>query len=147
MRGLNPWWYFLIFPAVSTSINIVFNAHPSQWIGMTLVSSVGFTVAYFMTAGPQVTATIAAFAVGLAGQMYGRVTGKLSYVPLLSGVLLLVPGSVGVRGVLALIGSDPSQGFNFALVMVNTSVAITLGVFCSALVWYPFWRKSTFMNF
>ncbi|KAG0086029.1 hypothetical protein BGZ92_008460 [Podila epicladia] len=147
MRGLDPWWYFLIFPAVSTSINIVFNAHPSQWIGMTLVSSVGFTVAYFMTAGPQVTATIAAFAVGIAGQMYGRLTGKLSYVPLLSGVLLLVPGSVGVRGVLALIGSDPSQGFNFALVMVNTSVAITLGVFCSALVWYPFWRKSTFMNF
>ncbi|KAG0335584.1 hypothetical protein BG000_007392 [Podila horticola] len=147
MRGLNPWWYFLIFPAVSTSINIVFNAHPSQWIGMTLVSSVGFTVSYFMAAGPQVTATIAAFAVGIAGQMYGRLTGKLSYVPLLSGVLLLVPGSVGVRGVLALIGSDPSQGFNFALVMVNTSVAITLGVFCSALVWYPFWRKSTFMNF
>ncbi|KAF9387346.1 hypothetical protein CPC16_007096 [Podila verticillata] len=147
MRGLNPWWFFLIFPAVSTSINIVFNAHPSQWIGMTLVSSVGFTVSYFMTAGPQVTASIAAFAVGIAGQMYGRLTGKLSYVPLLSGVLLLVPGSVGVRGVLALIGSDPSQGFNFALVMVNTSVAITLGVFCSALVWYPFWRKSTFMNF
>ncbi|KAG0352711.1 hypothetical protein BG005_007902 [Podila minutissima] len=147
MRGLNPWWYFLIFPAVSTSINIVFNAHPSQWIGMTLVSSVGFTVSYFMTAGPEVTATIAAFSVGIAGQMYGRLTGNLSYVPLLSGVLLLVPGSVGVRGVLALIGSDPSQGFNFVLVMVNTSVAITLGVFCSALVWYPFWRKSTFMNF
>lgn len=72
------------------------------------------------------TASIAAFAVGIAGQMYGRLTGKLSYVPLLSGVLLLVPGSVGVRGVLALIGSDPSQGFNFALVMVNTSVAITV---------------------
>ncbi|KAG0348275.1 hypothetical protein BG004_005503 [Podila humilis] len=147
MRGVNPWWYFFIFPAVSTSINIVFNAHPSQWIGMTCVSSVGFTVSYFMKASPQVTATIAAFAVGIAGQMYGRLTGKLSYVPLLSGVLLLVPGSVGVRGVLAIIGSDPSQGFNFALVMVNTSVAITLGVFCSALVWYPFWRKSTFMNF
>ncbi|KAF8951114.1 hypothetical protein BGZ46_004162, partial [Entomortierella lignicola] len=132
-RGLNPWWYFLIFPLVSFSINVVFNAHPRQWWGMTLVTAVGFTVSYFMTAGSQVTPVVAAFAVGLAGQLYGRITGGLSYVPLLSGVLLLVPGSVGVRGVLAIIGSDPSQGFQFALQMVNISVSITLGVFCSSL--------------
>ncbi|KAF9371886.1 hypothetical protein BGX21_004976, partial [Mortierella sp. AD011] len=124
-RGLNPWWYFLIFPLLSTSLNIVFNAHPSQFPGMTLVTAVGFTVSYFMKAGTQVTPVVAAFAVGVAGQAYGRITGKLSYVPLLSGVLLLVPGSVGVRGVLAIIGSDPSQGFQFALQMVNISVSIT----------------------
>ncbi|KAG0216521.1 hypothetical protein BGX28_000035 [Mortierella sp. GBA30] len=146
-KAMSPWWLFLVFPAVSTSINIVFNAHPSQWLGMSLVSAVGFTVSYFMKSGTQVTPAVAAFAVGVAGQAYGRITGKLSYVPLLSGVLLLVPGSVGVRGVLAIIGSDPSQGFQFALSMVNIAVSITLGVFCSALVWYPFWRKSTFMNF
>ncbi|KAF9550839.1 hypothetical protein EC957_011386 [Mortierella hygrophila] len=151
-HGVDHWWFFLIFPAVSTSINIVFNAHPCQWLGMTLVTAVGYTVSYFMTAGPQVSPAIAAFAVGIAGQAYGRITGNLSYVPLLSGVLLLVPGSVGVRGVLAFIGTDPtqgdpSQGFQFALSMVNIAVSITLGVFCSALVWYPFWRKSTFMNF
>ncbi|KAG0271142.1 hypothetical protein BGZ95_001095 [Linnemannia exigua] len=151
-HGVDHWWFFLIFPAVSTSINIVFNAHPSQWLGMTVVTAVGYTVSYFMTASPQVTPAVAAFAVGVAGQAYGRITGNLSYVPLLSGVLLLVPGSVGVRGVLAFIGTDPtqgdpSQGFQFALSMVNIAVSITLGVFCSALVWYPFWRKSTFMNF
>ncbi|KAK3847666.1 MAG: hypothetical protein J3R72DRAFT_361776 [Linnemannia gamsii] len=151
-HGVDHWWFFFIFPAVSTSINIVFNAHPSQWFGMTVVTAVGYTVSYFMTAGPQVTPAIAAFAVGVAGQIYGRITGNLSYVPLLSGVLLLVPGSVGVRGVLAFIGTDPtqgdpSQGFQFALSMVNIAVSITLGVFCSALVVYPFWRKSTFMNF
>ncbi|KAF9084649.1 hypothetical protein BGX23_010342 [Mortierella sp. AD031] len=150
-HGVDHWWFFLVFLAVSTSINIVFNAHPRQWPGMTIVTAVGFTVSYFMTAGPQVTPAVSAFAVGIAGQAYGRITGNLSYVPLLSGVLLLVPGSVGVRGVLAIIGtsggSDPTEGFQFALSMVNISVSITLGVFCSALVWYPFWRKSTFMNF
>lgn len=98
---------------------------------MTLVTAVGYTVSYFMTAGPQVTPAIAAFAVGIAGQAYGRITGNLSYVPLLSGVLLLVPGSVGVRGVLAFIGTDPtqgdpSQGFQFALSMVNIAVSITV---------------------
>ncbi|KAF9182676.1 hypothetical protein BGZ51_005744 [Haplosporangium sp. Z 767] len=146
-KGVDHWWLFLIFPAVSTSINIVFNAHPRQWLGMTIVTAVGFTVSYFLASGPQVTPAVSAFAVGIAGQAYGRLTGNLSYVPLLSGVLLLVPGSVGVKGVLAIIGSDPGQGFQFALNMVNISVSITLGVFCSALVWYPFWRKSTFMNF
>jgi len=93
-----------------------------------MVTAVGFTVSYFMTAGPQVTPAVSAFAVGLAGQAYGRITGKLSYVPLLSGVLLLVPGSVGVRSVLSLIGSDPSQGFSFALTMVNISVSITVSL-------------------
>ncbi|KAI8598132.1 hypothetical protein EDD21DRAFT_309838 [Dissophora ornata] len=146
-NGVGDWWMFFILPAFSISLNIVFNAHPSQWFGMTLVTAVGYTVSYFMTAGTQVTPTVAAFAVGVVGQAYGRLTGKLSYVPLLSGVLLLVPGSVGVRGVLAIIGSDPSQGFQFALRMVNISVSITLGIFCSALAWYPFWRKNTFMNF
>ena len=93
---------------------------------MTLVTAVGYTVSYFMKSGPQVTPAVAAFAVGIAGQAYGRITGKLSYVPLLSGVLLLVPGSVGVKGVLAIIGSDPSQGFQFALSMVNIAVSITV---------------------
>ncbi|KAF9910357.1 hypothetical protein EC991_006856 [Linnemannia zychae] len=146
-HGINPWWYFLIYPAVSASINIVFNAHLRQWFGMTLVTSVGLVFTLFLKSGPQITAALAAFAVGVTGQVYGRVTGQLSYVPLLSGVLLLVPGSVGVRGILAIIGSDPSQGFTFVLTMIHVSVAITLGVFLSALVVYPFWRKSTFMNF
>ncbi|KAK3848011.1 MAG: hypothetical protein J3R72DRAFT_429665 [Linnemannia gamsii] len=147
-HGINPWWYFLIYPAVSASINIVFNAHPRQWFGMTLVTSVGLVFTLFLKSGPQITAALAAFAVGVTGQVYGRITGQLSYVPLLSGVLLLVPGSVGVRGILAIIGSDPSQGFTFVLTMIHVSVAITLGVFLSALVVYPFWRKkSTFMNF
>jgi uncharacterized membrane protein YjjB (DUF3815 family) len=114
---------------------------------MTLVTSVGFVFTLFLKSGPQITAALAAFAVGVTGQVYGRVTGQLSYVPLLSGVLLLVPGSVGVRGILAIIGSDPSQGFTFVLTMIHVSVAITLGVFLSVLVVYPFWRKSTFMNF
>ncbi|KAF9970152.1 hypothetical protein BGZ73_007250 [Actinomortierella ambigua] len=147
-HGVNHWWYWLIFPGVSMSINIVFNAHPSQWLGMTLVTAVGFCVSYFMpSSSPQITSAIAAFAVGIAGQAYGRLTGQLSYVPLLSGVLLLVPGSVGVRGTLAFFSSNPSQGFEFALTMINVAMGITLGVFCSALVWYPFWRKATFMNF
>ncbi|KAF8939759.1 hypothetical protein BGZ47_008044 [Haplosporangium gracile] len=146
-HSINRWWYFLIYPAVSASINIVFNAHLRQWFGMTLVTSVGLVLTLFLKSGPQITAAIAAFAVGVTGQLYGRVTGQLSYVPLLSGVLLLVPGSVGVRGILAIIGSDPSQGFSFVLTMINVAVAITLGVFLSALVVYPFWRKSTFINF
>ncbi|KAG0036507.1 hypothetical protein BGZ82_004106 [Podila clonocystis] len=146
-QGINHFWYFLIYPAVSASINIVFNAHPRQWFGMTLVTAVGFVVTYFLKGGPQVTSAIAAFAVGITGQLYGRLTGQLSYVPMLSGVLLLVPGSVGVKGILAIIGSDPAKGFTFVLAMINSSSAITLGVFCSALVWYPFWRRSTFMNF
>ncbi|KAF9988852.1 hypothetical protein BGZ75_008368 [Mortierella antarctica] len=146
-HAINQWWYFLIYPAVSASINIVFNAHPRQWFGMTFVTAVGLIVTLFLKSGPQITAAIAAFAVGMTGQLYGRVTGQLSYVPLLSGVLLLVPGSVGVRGILAIIGSDPSQGFTFVLTMIHVSVAITLGVFCSVLVCYAFWRKSTFMSF
>ncbi|KAG0218151.1 hypothetical protein BGX33_008326 [Mortierella sp. NVP41] len=146
-HGINPWWYFLIYPAVSASINIVFNAHLRQWFGMTLVTSVGLVFTLFLKSGPQITAAVAAFAVGVTGHVYGRITGQLSYVPLLSAVLLLVPGSVGVRGILAIIGSDPSQGFTFVLTMIHVSVAITLGVFLSALVVYPFWRKSTFMNF
>ncbi|KAF9957116.1 hypothetical protein BGZ72_002163 [Mortierella alpina] len=146
-NAIDRWWYFLIYPAVSASINIVFNAHPRQWFGMTFVTAIGLVVTLFLKSGPQITAAIAAFAVGMTGQLYGRLTGQLSYVPLLSGVLLLVPGSVGVRGILAIIGSDPSQGFTFVLTMIHVSVAITLGVFCSVLVCYAFWRKSTFMSF
>ncbi|KAF9110229.1 hypothetical protein BGX27_006621 [Mortierella sp. AM989] len=133
-HSISRWWYFIVYPAVSASINIVFNAHPRQWFGMTSVTAVGFMVTLFFKSGPQVNAAVAAFAVGISGQLYGRLTGQLSYVALLSGILILVPGSVGVRGILAIIGNDPSQGFSFVLTMIHVSVAITLGVFCSALV-------------
>ena len=49
---------------------------------------------------------IASFSVGVAGCVYARVSGHQPLVVVLSGILILVPGSMGVKGVVAILSND-----------------------------------------
>lgn len=134
---VSPWWYFLLMPALAVSFNIHLQAAPRQWPIMTLTLVCGFTTFYLISlhvrsliAAPAITS----FVIGMVGNIYAACTGEPAAVPVLPAILLLVPGSLGVRGTLAFLQQSQSDGLLFAINMIMTSLGITVGLFAAALV-------------
>jgi len=69
-----------------------------------------------------------------AGTAYSNVTGDLPLVMVLSGILLLVPGGIGVRGVEAMLKDDVLSGMGFVFNMLVVGLSITIGLLMSKLV-------------
>ncbi|KAJ3160379.1 hypothetical protein HDU86_000713 [Geranomyces michiganensis] len=144
-----PMWNFLFFPLMSACICIFFQAHPRLWPIMMSVSALGFVTSYFLNnvpalsaQGGQVSTALSALAIGLASNIYARVTNQVAVAPILSGILLLVPGSLGVRSTLDFLGATQGQssgkgGTSFAFSMLLIGFCITLGLSVATRLVFP----------
>jgi uncharacterized membrane protein YjjB (DUF3815 family) len=98
-NSVSPWFIFLNLPLATVGLCSVYGASVNQWLPMVLDSGVGYAVYYFVSkyAGDSsvITPSAAAFALGLFGNIYSRVTKRLGFVPLMGGIIILVPGSLG----------------------------------------------------
>ncbi|ORZ40156.1 hypothetical protein BCR44DRAFT_1386127, partial [Catenaria anguillulae PL171] len=88
--------------------------------------------------GVEVTAAASAFAVGVAGNLYSRFSSNPGIAPIVSGILILVPGGLGVRSSISLIATGPTTvgGASGSLIiqMLLIALCIALGVLCSRIV-------------
>ncbi|KAJ3173110.1 hypothetical protein HDU88_004569 [Geranomyces variabilis] len=148
-QQITPMWNFLFFPLMSASICIFFQAHPRLWPIMMSVSALGFVSSYFLNMVPalsaqggQVPTALSALAIGLASNIYARITNQVAVAPILSGILLLVPGSLGVRSTLDMLGttqgtSSSKGGTSFAFSMLLIGFCITLGLSVATRLVFP----------
>lgn len=89
------------------------------------------------------TATaIAAFAIGIMGNLYARITKKLALVAILPSIGVLLPGGMAMKGVTALMSSDLIGGTQFAFQVVEVAMAITVGLFVANMVVFPLKKRS-----
>lgn len=135
--------YFILFPFVAITMAMTLGATTQQWPSMVCCSSIGFFVTMIASkviTNYQIVGTVSAFSVGLFGNLYLKVTGDLALVPLSCGIVLLVPGSVGIQGAYFLIRQD-DQGTSFAIQMVVASLGIAVGLFTATLMVYPKGRR------
>ncbi|KAG0240777.1 hypothetical protein BGX31_001665 [Mortierella sp. GBA43] len=149
---LDPKWNILFVPLFAISLNIWLKAHPRQWPLAIVLSIVGYTVSYtsstYAGAQTEVSSALAAFAIGFLGNVYQRLTRQLSFQAVVCAVFFLVPGSMGLKGAMSLFIDNMTEGVNFALQMVLTAIAISVGLFASALVVYPMGKtRSAQMTF
>ncbi|KXN71733.1 DUF1212-domain-containing protein [Conidiobolus coronatus NRRL 28638] len=141
---VSPYWKIFFLPLAAIAFSMDLRAHPRQWPIMIFTSSIGFGVSYLMTeykVDSQLTSIVSAFVLGIVGNLYGKFTRKAAIIPLLGGIIMLVPGSIGVKGLLYIFNKNSAQGSAFALNMVVISLCITAGLFLSALIVYPFGRR------
>ncbi len=71
---------------------------------------------------------VAACLVGVAGNLYARVARRPSVSIVLPGIALLLPGSIGYRGVRGIIGSDTLGGLETGLDALVVAAAIAAGL-------------------
>ncbi|KAI9098028.1 hypothetical protein DFS34DRAFT_619392 [Phlyctochytrium arcticum] len=153
--AISPYYYFLIFPPLSISLCVFFQARGTKQIAiMTVVSALGFITYYLLNLLPavrkngQISIVVSAFVIGLTSNIYARISRDVAVAPILAGILLLVPGSVGVRSTLGFLGANSTDGTNFAFQMLIIGMSITIGLFAASLVVWPIrGPKPKFMTF
>ncbi|KAJ2125959.1 pheromone-regulated protein prm10 [Coemansia sp. RSA 720] len=139
------WWWWLAFPVSILSICLLINVHPRDWPVCVVAAGAMFAVFWTLvihlqleTIGP----VVSAFVLGLIGNVWGRLLRRNAYSIMLPGIMLLVPGSVGVRGIMSMFGgSETGSGAQLVSQMAQTSLSIMIGLFASSFVVHPHGKK------
>ncbi|GJP29663.1 hypothetical protein CLOM_g19295 [Closterium sp. NIES-68] len=132
-----PLWSNIIwFALYVVASNIRCNARLDQWDGMTLVALVGYVVSElaYRTIGNDTASVVAAFAVSTSGTLFSHFAQEFPLAMKISGIQLLVPGGIGVRGVAAILNQDVMSGIGFVFEMLTVGLAITIGLILANLV-------------
>ena len=126
-----PEW--VIWPAIATlgvsllgvlqaplrSVHILVGSSLFAWAVYALVSS-------FL--GNVVGAFTAAFSVACAGHLYARLSGQPDILMKIPGLIALVPGSMGLRGVHALIEKESTAGLQLMTDMATIGAVLAVGL-------------------
>ncbi|KAJ3100427.1 hypothetical protein HDU97_002214 [Phlyctochytrium planicorne] len=145
----SPFWAFLLFWPMSISTNIFFQANVHQWPIMIVSAASGWIVSVLLNLVPtfkansSATTAIASLVIGLVSNIHSRVTHDVAVAPVLAGILLQVPGSLGVRSSLSFFisSSDTSQsivdGVQFTFQMLTIGMSLALGLFVATFLVFP----------
>jgi uncharacterized membrane protein YjjP (DUF1212 family) len=101
------------------------------WIGLAGALAFAGTRLGAIFLGPELGAFVGALVLGLATSVYGRALGRLDIVPLVPGMLLLVPGSLGFRSLSSLVGGDTILGVEVAFRMTLIAMSLATGLLLS----------------
>lgn len=95
---------------------------------MLVVGSLGYCAGYcckhIWDAPPEINGFAAALAIGLSANLYTRVYDKFSFNTIVAGIATQVPGSWGLRGILALAYAEYDRGLYFSYQMLAICVGI-----------------------
>jgi uncharacterized membrane protein YjjB (DUF3815 family) len=86
------------------------------------------------TLGPELGAFGGALVTGVAANWYARLTNRSSQIVLVPGLLLLVPGSVGLRSLTSLLDRDVLLGVEGAFRMVLIAVSLVSGILIAQII-------------
>jgi uncharacterized membrane protein YjjP (DUF1212 family) len=87
--------------------------------------------------GPELGAFVGALLVGLTGNVFAQVFDRPSAVLQVPGLLVLVPGSVGFRGLVSMLESDVLHGVDAAFKMVLVAISLVAGMLVAQIALPP----------
>ncbi len=116
---------------------VLFQAAWRDWPWIVLACLLAWTASTFggLFGSPVLAAFIGALMVGIAGNLFARWSRRPGSIMHLPGLILLVPGSIGMRSLSALVGHDVLSGIETGFLAIMIAVALTSGlILASALV-------------
>ena len=137
--ALPEWSQWLAMVASSLGIAIVVQAQLRAFGWILAACSVGYLGAAFGSSwlDPQLGVVVGAFAVGVLGNVFARLMERPAQVVQVPAMLLLVPGSMGFRGMASLLGHDTLSGVETVFAMFVVAFAIVAGLLIANAVVSP----------
>jgi uncharacterized membrane protein YjjB (DUF3815 family) len=136
---LPEWVQWVALATSSVGIAIVVQARRRQigWIVAACVVAYVGSRAGTAWLGDQTGVLVGAFALGVLSNLYARVLGRPAQVVQVPAVFLLVPGSLGFRGMSSLFDRDTLSGVETLFAMFVVAIAIVAGLLVANAVVPP----------
>jgi uncharacterized membrane protein YjjP (DUF1212 family) len=133
---LPAWTLWAALFTIPLAFAVLLRAQPRDAIWIVLASLCGYAGSRLGTIvlGPQLGACLGALAVGMACNLYERVLERPATVPLVPGVLLLVPGSIGFRSLTLLLEQKVVVGIDAAFTMLLTAMSLVTGLLLADII-------------
>ncbi len=137
--ALPEWTQWVALVASSLGMAIVVQAQPRAFGWILAACTVGYlgTRLGTLCLGDEMGALVGAFACGVLGNTFARLMERPAQVVLVPAVLLLVPGSMGFRGMASLLGRDTLSGVETVFAMFIVAIAIVAGLLIANAVVSP----------
>lgn len=138
--GMIPFWFaFLTLPLTAFMSVVNFKANRPDWKWVTIAGIFGYLCAKLGShyLGPELGMFFGGTSVGAMSNIFARLKDKPSSIFQWPGIILLVPGSVGYRGMSSLFERDVVGGLDMAFTMVTLAMALVVGVFFGNILIKP----------
>lgn len=114
-------------------------------VGLLLTALIGSTLATYTVSGAG-SLIIASFGVTIAARLYSYYIRRRYLLYVYGGLLVLVPGSVSVRGFIGIWAGDSAAATEFTLLMLTNCICLALGVFLGMIPRkrWMIWRRQKF---
>ena len=137
--ALPGWSQWVALLAAAVGVAVVVQTHPRAFGWVVAAAVVGYVGTRFgnVWLGDQMGVMVGAFAVSALGNLYARVLARPAQVVQVPAILLLVPGSMGFRGMESLLDRNTLNGVASVFAMFVVAIAIVAGVLISQAVVSP----------
>jgi uncharacterized membrane protein YjjP (DUF1212 family) len=130
-------WVALVASSLGMAIVVQAQLRAFAWIlAACIVGYIGTRVGINLL-GDDMGVLVGAFACGVLGNVFARLMERPAQVVLVPAVLLLVPGSMGFRGMASLLGRDTLGGVETVFAMFIVTIAIVAGLLIANAVVSP----------
>jgi len=136
---LPPWTEALALVTMPIALTILLRAQlrDALWIMIAGALAVGGSRLGVRFFGPETGVFLGALTVGVASNWYARLLDRPAIITEVPGIMLLVPGSVGFRGLAALMDEKTISGVDTSFKMILTAVALVAGTLMANIVAPP----------
>jgi uncharacterized membrane protein YjjP (DUF1212 family) len=137
--ALSPWSLALALAAFPVAFTVLLRARPQDMGWIAASTSLAFAGSRWgsMEIGTVLGAFVGALLVGLGSNLYSRRFARPSAVPMLPGILMLVPGSLGFQSLSSLIEQDVLSGIGTAFTVWLVALSIVTGLFVAGALLPP----------
>lgn len=130
-------WAALGVSAIGVAIVVQAQPRAFGWIIAACVLSYLGTRMGLEPLGPQLGMLVGALALGVLANLYARLLGRPAQVVSVPAMLLLVPGSMGFRGMASLLDRDTLTGVESVFAMFVVALAIVAGLLIANAIVSP----------
>ena len=132
-------WRWISLGLGGCGLGVLFGATPRDMVWALLGALVADVCATAggLWLGDEGGAFMGALGVGLVANLFARVCARPSALVEVPGIMVLVPGSVGLRSLTALLSRDVVTGIEVGVAMMMTAVALVVGVLLAKVLVPP----------
>jgi uncharacterized membrane protein YjjP (DUF1212 family) len=136
---LSGWFSLLWIPIAAITLGILLGASPHQFPPIIVSSAVASCQTLLAKVlSTDIATMLAQTGVVLVGNLYARSFDRPAFIPTTIGSIMLMPSSLGVRGIAsAILAQDASTAMLFGFNMLSTAVSMVVGGYIANAILYP----------